>query len=65
MAAVLDSRKAKRPKPGDITICISCGHLMGFKEDMSLRDLTDAEMLHVAGDERILAVQRARGIIKK
>ena len=52
------------PTPGDITVCICCGHLMAFGEDLKLRDLTDAEMLLVAGDKRVLAVQLARGKLK-
>lgn len=35
---------------------------MAFAEDLTLRDLTDAEMHEVAGDPRILAVQKARGM---
>jgi hypothetical protein len=48
------------PKPGDYTICIECGHLMAFADDLSLRELTSDEMHNIAGDERVLAVQRAR-----
>ena len=32
----------------------------GFAEDMRLRNLTDAEMYEIAGDPRLIAVQRAR-----
>lgn len=49
-----------RPDPGDVTICLRCGHLMAFAEDLTLRELTDAEMHEVAGDERILRAQHAR-----
>lgn len=48
------------PSPGDVTICITCGHIMAFGDDLTLRELTDAEMYEIAGDERILAVQAAR-----
>jgi hypothetical protein len=48
------------PKPGDVTVCIDCGHLMAFAEDLSLRDLRDDEFKEVAGDPNILAIQRAR-----
>ena len=33
---------------------------MAFAEDMRLRNLTDAEMYEIAGDPRLIAVQRAR-----
>jgi hypothetical protein len=36
------------PSPGDATICISCGHLMVFADDLMLRDLTDAEVIEWA-----------------
>jgi hypothetical protein len=49
-----------QPKPGHITVCIGCGHLMAFAEDMRLRNLTDAEMYEIAGDPRLIAVQCAR-----
>lgn len=54
--------EATRPDPGDVSVCLYCGHLMAFAEDLTLRDLTDAEMHEVAGDPRILAVQKARGM---
>jgi len=31
------------PKDGDLTICIYCGHLMAFTDDLSLRELTAEE----------------------
>jgi transcription elongation factor Elf1 len=49
-----------RPEPGDVSVCVYCGHLMAFADDLTLRELTAAEMHEIAGDERILAVQRAR-----
>lgn len=48
------------PSPGAITICIYCGHIMALGDDLHLRQLTDEEMIGVAGDPRIVAVQRAR-----
>jgi len=54
------------PMPGVrecFTICIRCGHIMTFAEDLTLRDLTDEEALAVAGDKRMLAIQRARAIV--
>jgi Zn ribbon nucleic-acid-binding protein len=53
------------PKPGDYTICIKCGHLMAFADDLTLRELTSNEMHDIAGDERVLAVQRVRGMLKR
>lgn len=50
------------PLDGDITICLKCGHIMVFENDQP-RNLTDAEMHIIAGDQRIIAVQKARGKI--
>jgi hypothetical protein len=52
------------PTPGHITICLYCGHIMAFAEDMSLRELTGEEMHDIAGDARLIAVQRARKLAK-
>jgi hypothetical protein len=54
----VDHRQA--PRPGNYTICISCGHLMAFADDLSLRNLTDAEMIDIAGDPAVLAIMHAR-----
>jgi len=52
---------SNKPKPGNVTICIRCGHLMAFDKKLRFRALTDEEMIKVAGDQTILDVQRARG----
>jgi hypothetical protein len=49
-----------KPEPGDMTVCLICGHYMAFDKDLSLRDLTDDEILDVAHDPRIVAIQNAR-----
>lgn len=67
LASVIDTDPgaAAAPSVGDITACIACGHLMGFTEDLRLRALTDDEMALAAGDERLLALQWARGKVFK
>lgn len=52
------------PQPGDTTICIYCGHLMAFADDLTFRALTDAEMIEIAGDPDVLLIQRLRAAIK-
>jgi hypothetical protein len=49
-----------RPTVGDITICIYCGHIMVFTNGLALRNPTRGEQIKIAGDKRILAIQRAR-----
>ena len=53
------------PDPGHIVVCIYCGHIQAYAEDLQLRELTLAELLDVAGDSRILAIQRTRAIAEK
>lgn len=49
-----------QPRGGDITICLDCGHIMAFEADLTLRNLTAAEMISVAGDPEIIKIQKAR-----
>jgi hypothetical protein len=53
------------PSSGDFTVCIRCGHVMCFAEDLTLRDPTGAELVTIAGDWRLLAIQAARGKVMK
>lgn len=32
-----------QPVPGDLSICIECEHVMIYADDMTLRDMTEAE----------------------
>ena len=49
-----------KPQSGDVTICLYCGHIMAFGKALELRSLTDEEMLEVAGDRRIVLLQKLR-----
>ena len=54
------------PRPGNITVCLYCGHVMVFDEKMKFRDLNDAEMVEVAGDPRLVEMGRLVGeVIEK
>jgi hypothetical protein len=54
-----------KPEPGQFTVCIRCGHLMVFAEDLSLRDPTDKEAYEIAGHPLMLATQRALALMRK
>lgn len=54
-----------KPKSGDITVCLYCGHVMAFADDLRMRELTSEEMHEVAGNRTILDIQRARGGMDK
>jgi hypothetical protein len=61
-AAGVDTDDA--PDPGDFTVCAYCGSIMVYKDDLTLRQPNAAEALEVAGDERILAIQRVRKAVE-
>jgi hypothetical protein len=42
-----------KPQPGDFTLCIHCGHLMVFTDDMRLRQPTRDELDEAAADQKI------------
>jgi hypothetical protein len=52
-----------KPSPEDFTICLKCGHLMIFADDLRVRELTTKEIVKIAGDKRVLLLQRARGAV--
>jgi hypothetical protein len=58
--AATDAESNKTPSPGDTTICLGCGHVMTFTDDLTVRELTSEEIHEVAGDPRVLALQRLR-----
>lgn len=62
-ACTVVNEENSRPNPGDCSICLECGHLMVFAADLTLRNPTDAEMHEMAGDKRIIDMQRLRGLV--
>lgn len=60
-AASAAQSKRHRPRPGNFSICIRCGHVMAFADDLTMRPLTDAEVVHIAGDKEMLRYQAAIG----
>ena len=59
-ATVVAVEGAVHPEPGDVTICMYCGHIMAFNESLQFRELNDDEIKDVAGDPRIVAISKAR-----
>lgn len=60
MATGVSNGNTSAPGPGDLTICLLCGHIMSYGPDQTLRELTDAEAHDAAGDKDILKVQEIR-----
>lgn len=63
--AAMPVHDGAKPSPGDVTICIECGHIMAFDHDLTMRALTDAEMVEVAGARDIVMAQRALAELRK
>lgn len=64
MARGLSSDTTK-PGPGDVSVCLNCGHLMGFNPDLTLRELSDEEAHDIAGDKDLLRAQAARAATRR
>lgn len=64
-AATCPSNDTATPRPGDITVCIDCGHLMAFDDQLYLRDLTEDEMCEIAGDKMLLVMQKVRTVFNQ
>jgi hypothetical protein len=52
------------PKPGAISICLKCSHIMAFGDGLKLRNLTDQEMEEVAGHPELLFLIRGLGMAR-
>lgn len=46
LSAATDFTHGAAPKPDDITICINCGTILCFKEDMTLRLAVQLDIDH-------------------
>jgi len=46
-----------KPKPGDMTVCAYCRHLMIYDDDGKLREPTFTEIAEIANDPRVLAIK--------
>lgn len=45
-----------QPSPGDATVCLYCGHLMIFTDEMTLRLPNDQEIYELGGRPDILNI---------
>jgi hypothetical protein len=48
------------PAPGDISICLGCGHVMAYDDDLMFRELTAKELLKVTCDPRVIEFNKLR-----
>jgi len=60
-AAGLDHDES--PSPSDATVCLHCGHIMVYDDNLNLRELTDKEVIERVGNKEIVEFQKKRGYI--
>lgn len=61
-----DTEVNAKPRPDDATVCVYCGGWLIFKDDMSLRPMTDEELEEVRRQAPALyAFSRARAHLRK
>lgn len=46
----VEAPDVRPPQGGDLAICIQCAHVMIYADDLTVRDLTDEEVVEVASD---------------
>lgn len=51
--------RARRPSPGDATLCIRCGEFSVFADDLSLTKPSDEDFVEFASDPRVQAIRKA------
>lgn len=56
--------KTKAIKPGDISICVYCGCLRQFRDDMTLKVMTDEDLAPIPKN-RLREIMEAVAVIKK
>lgn len=48
------------PKAGDLSMCMMCGYLMVFNEDLTVRELTPEERVRVKSDPNVIRADIVR-----
>jgi hypothetical protein len=60
-ATLSDSGEDIAPYPGAVSLCWKCGHVQIFAEDMTFRELTDDEIIEIAGAPELVFANTIRG----
>ena len=56
---VSDLKESKRPKPGDITLCIKCAAVLHFDKEMRVQKLPCMDLLDEAHQNQIQKLRAA------
>jgi hypothetical protein len=60
-----DPREVLADGEQPICICQDCGHLMALDNNLKLRDLTDEEVVGIAGHKDLLIVGKVAGAFRE
>jgi hypothetical protein len=52
--ATVTDGEDRRPHPGAVSVCFYCGHVQIFGDDMGFRQLTDDEVIEIAGHPELV-----------
>jgi hypothetical protein len=55
----------RKPKPGNVSMCLNCGHVTIFDENLRFREPTLEEKVALARHQRLLDMQFARAATYK
>jgi hypothetical protein len=61
-ATHLEDDNDKKPKPGDVSVCMVCGEILSFAEDMSLEICTAEEREALELGQRAVLVETQRRV---
>lgn len=50
--------------PGALAICISCHHIMAYADDLSFREITDEEIVDIAGRPELVIPMNALALAR-
>lgn len=53
------------PRPGDYTVCVCCGHVLVYADDLKVREPTEKEIDRIAGHPILLEAQRIAAVWRK
>ena len=59
-----DGAPAMWPEPGDLSLCIQCGAMLTFNDDLTLRSLPDADFRALDGETQYALRVRQSAIYK-
>lgn len=66
LSAAISPKSDEVAKPGDLSMCLYCGHLMVFGENRKVRDLSLVEIEKLRSDEKMMReIVRMRTAIKE